>query len=180
MAIGTSKKKSDFVSIREMPLSEIIRISSAANLGPNATIYDIARAIGFSSKSIAVMKAAGESRYVDPLIDEKQTSSDDRLNETFGKIEERIIDPNPVDIQKTVEDNFLKEDAISALSILSKRDQNILKLRFGLEEGNCPHTLEEIGNILGLSRERIRQLQDRALERLRNNPDVNSKLRPYY
>jgi RNA polymerase primary sigma factor len=53
-----------------------------------------------------------------------------------------------------------------ALETLQPRDAKVLRLYFGLEGGR-EHTLEEIGDILGVTRERIRQLRDRALKRLR-------------
>ena len=53
-----------------------------------------------------------------------------------------------------------------ALATLEPRDGKVLRLYFGLE-GEREHTLEEIGNMLGVTRERIRQLRDRALRRLR-------------
>ena len=53
-----------------------------------------------------------------------------------------------------------------ALKTLDARDAKVLRLYFGLE-GEREHTLEEIGNLLGVTRERIRQLRDRALRRLR-------------
>ena len=54
----------------------------------------------------------------------------------------------------------------NALGSLDERDAEVLRLYFGLE-GQREHTLEEIGNRLGVTRERIRQLRDRALRRLR-------------
>ena len=60
----------------------------------------------------------------------------------------------------------LAEAVRSALTTLEARDAKVLRLYFGLE-GEREHTLEEIGNMLGVTRERIRQLRDRALRRLR-------------
>ena len=51
---------------------------------------------------------------------------------------------------------------------LSVRETTILKLRFGLS-GESTHTLEETGKVLGITRERVRQIQERALEKLRHN-----------
>ncbi|RKY98658.1 MAG: hypothetical protein DRQ03_01650 [Candidatus Hydrothermota bacterium] len=60
----------------------------------------------------------------------------------------------------------LHEVVEEALSTLSERERKILRLYFGLEDGT-PKTLEEIGNMMGVSRERIRQLKDRALKKLK-------------
>jgi RNA polymerase primary sigma factor len=62
----------------------------------------------------------------------------------------------------------LREAAVhQALGHLSEREQQLIRLRFGLDgENSRPHSLEEIGRILGVSRERVRQLEREALERL--------------
>ena len=65
-----------------------------------------------------------------------------------------------------VESRLLTEAISEALETLEARDAKVLRLYFGLE-GEREHTLEEIGNMLGVTRERIRQLRDRALRRLR-------------
>jgi RNA polymerase primary sigma factor len=61
---------------------------------------------------------------------------------------------------------LLAEQIERALDTLTPRDARVLRLYFGLEGGR-EHTLEEIGNMLGVTRERVRQLRDRALKRLR-------------
>ena len=68
--------------------------------------------------------------------------------------------------EQEVESRLLAETVESALTTLDARDAKVLKLYFGLQ-GEREHTLEEIGNMLGVTRERIRQLRDRALRRLR-------------
>ncbi len=59
-----------------------------------------------------------------------------------------------------------KEEVQELLATLSEKEQKVLRLRYGLEDGNV-HTLEETGQVLGVTRERIRQLESRALEKLR-------------
>jgi RNA polymerase primary sigma factor len=63
-------------------------------------------------------------------------------------------------------DRFRNAELERALSTLPPRDARILRLYFGLE-GDREHTLDEIGKLLGVTRERVRQLRDRALRRLR-------------
>jgi len=60
-------------------------------------------------------------------------------------------------------DRFLAQEIESALATLPPRDAKVLRLYFGLDGGR-EHTLEEIGGMLGVTRERIRQLRDRALK----------------
>lgn len=63
-------------------------------------------------------------------------------------------------------EKFLAEEVARALRSLTPRDAKVLRLYFGLDGGR-EHTLEEIGHVLGVTRERVRQLRDRALKRLR-------------
>ena len=62
--------------------------------------------------------------------------------------------------------NSQTQDIEAALAVLPPRDAKVLRLYFGLDDGNS-RTLEEIGRMMGVTRERIRQLRDRALKRLR-------------
>ena len=63
------------------------------------------------------------------------------------------------------------------LETLSDREQIVIKLRFGLDDGT-PRSLEEIGRILGVTRERVRQVEEKALKKLRANS--TPKLKEYY
>ena len=72
---------------------------------------------------------------------------------------------------------LLKEHVNDILEVLSPREQKILKMRFGLEDGRN-HTLEEVGQEFGVTRERIRQIEAKALAKLRKNRDSRS-LRDY-
>ncbi|MEM1577947.1 MAG: sigma-70 family RNA polymerase sigma factor, partial [Candidatus Pacearchaeota archaeon] len=63
------------------------------------------------------------------------------------------------------------------LDELSPRERKILIMRFGLEDG-IPHTLEEVGEAFGVTRERIRQIENKALEKIRQHRDLK-KLKGY-
>jgi RNA polymerase primary sigma factor len=88
-----------------------------------------------------------------------------------------IENENAVVPFNTVQQRLLEEDIGSALGELSEREASIIKLRFGLE-GNRSHTLKELGEIFGVTRERIRQIQQKALRKLRS-PQNQNKLRNY-
>ena len=60
-----------------------------------------------------------------------------------------------------------KEEVSDLLNSLNEREQNVIRLRYGLEDGQT-HTLEEIGEMLGVTRERVRQIEARAMEKLRS------------
>lgn len=92
----------------------------------------------------------------------------------FGDFIEDQETPSPVE---SATQNLLEEAIEEVLSELTPRQSHILRLRFGLGGGE-PHTLEEIANKFGLSRERIRQLEKEALRRLRH-PRLAHNLRDY-
>jgi RNA polymerase primary sigma factor len=69
------------------------------------------------------------------------------------------------------ERKFLKESLEEILQDLPEREREILKMRYGLEDG-IPHTLEEVGKAFKITRERIRQIEIKAIEKLRKNPKI--------
>ncbi|MGQ0766731.1 MAG: sigma-70 family RNA polymerase sigma factor [Gemmatimonadota bacterium] len=87
---------------------------------------------------------------------------------------ERFVADEMPDTEEEAMNRFLTDEIELALSTLPPRDAKVLRLYFGLEGGR-EHTLEEIGSLLGVTRERVRQLRDRALKRLREG-DVGRAL----
>ncbi|MFH2041687.1 MAG: sigma-70 family RNA polymerase sigma factor [Acidobacteriota bacterium] len=83
-----------------------------------------------------------------------------------------ILSPPDTVIHKSLKDNISK-----ALNSLSEREMNVIKMRFGLDDGR-EHTLEEIGNVFNVTRERIRQIELKALKKLRI-PQVSHVLRSF-
>lgn len=77
----------------------------------------------------------------------------------------------------SVTSELLKQDINKVLLTLSPREQEVLQLRFGLDDGR-QKTLEEVGQAFGVTRERIRQIEAKALRKLRH-PDRNKRLREY-
>jgi RNA polymerase primary sigma factor len=73
--------------------------------------------------------------------------------------------------------SMLKEEMNSALCTLTERERRILVLRFGISDG-CPRTLEEVGNIFKVTRERVRQIEAKALKKLRH-PTRSRRLRTF-
>ena len=78
---------------------------------------------------------------------------------------------------KKVSSDLLKEHIAEVLCMLSPRERDVLRLRFGLEDGR-QRTLEEVGQLFGVTRERIRQIEAKALRKLRN-PNRSKKLKEY-
>jgi RNA polymerase primary sigma factor len=92
----------------------------------------------------------------------------------LGSFIEDDSTPTPT---QTVQDHLLREKVEELLSTLTPREARILRLRFGLQNGRS-YTLEEVGQKFGLTRERIRQIEGKALRRLRH-PRRSRQLRDY-
>ena len=126
-------------------------------LGREPSSEELAKATDLTPELVESLQTlnAAEIRLDAPIGD----SEDSQLVERF--ITEEAAEP-----EIEVESRLLTEAVTEALSTLEARDARVLRRYFGLE-GEREHTLEEIGNMLGVTRERIRQLRDRALRRLR-------------
>ena len=98
----------------------------------------------------------------------------DEEDSEFGMFVEDEITPLP---SQTAYENMLRERVEKVLATLSPREARIIRLRFGLENGH-PYTLEEVGQKFGLTRERIRQIEGKALRRLRH-PCRSRQLKDY-
>lgn len=88
-----------------------------------------------------------------------------------------IEDEDSATPEESATSQLLKEQVQSVLSTLSEREQKIIKMRFGLENGKS-HTLEEVGQEFAVTRERIRQIEAKALAKLRKHKDAK-KLHEY-
>ena len=88
-----------------------------------------------------------------------------------------IEDEDGVTPEESAANQLLKEQVQAVLSTLSEREQKIVKMRFGLENGKS-HTLEEVGQEFAVTRERIRQIEAKALAKLRKHKDAK-KLHEY-
>ncbi|HET9345324.1 MAG TPA: RNA polymerase sigma factor RpoD [Candidatus Limnocylindrales bacterium] len=88
-----------------------------------------------------------------------------------------IEDPNAMRPEEMVAEQLLKEQVSRVLDSLEGREERVLRLRFGLDDGR-PRTLEEVGKEFGLTRERIRQIESHALRKLRH-PSRSRKLREF-
>ena len=82
-----------------------------------------------------------------------------------------IEDEDSTTPEESASNQLLKEQVQSVLSALSEREQKIIKMRFGLENGKS-HTLEEVGQEFAVTRERIRQIEAKALAKLRKHKDA--------
>jgi RNA polymerase primary sigma factor len=144
---------------RTADLSRITRTSETLRqeLRREPTFEEIAQQTGLAVdvvRSLAALNNA-EVRLDAPLEPEGERSTI-----------ERFIADEQGDPEEQAMERFLTEQVDAALRSLAPRDAKVLRLYFGLDGGR-EHTLEEIGGMLGVTRERVRQLRDRALKRLR-------------
>ncbi len=138
------------------------------NLGRRPTPEEIAAEMDLPADAVRGMMDASQH-----AIALERPVGDDGDSE-FGDFIEDQDTPSPVE---SATQHMLQERIEEVLSELTPRQSHILRLRFGLGGGE-PHTLEEIANKFGLSRERIRQLEKEALRRLRH-PRLAHTLRDY-
>jgi RNA polymerase primary sigma factor len=144
---------------RTADLSRITRMAETLRqeLRREPTPEEIAGKIGLAVDVVRALAAlnSAEVRLDAPLDPDSERSLIDRF------IADEQNDPEARAMEK-----FLTEQIELALRTLQARDAKVLRLYFGLDGGR-EHTLEEIGGMLGVTRERVRQLRDRALKRLR-------------
>lgn len=98
---------------------------------------------------------------------------DDSDSTEFGEI---VGDENAPTPYENLRDKSLRNDLSDMIGELDEREAKIIKLRFGLE-GDAPLTLEEVGQIFGITRERVRQLQNMALSKMRKIMSSNERQR---
>jgi RNA polymerase primary sigma factor len=114
-----------------------------------------------------VLKIAQQPISLDTLIGEEENSHLGDFIEDRGVV-------SPADAVININ---LKEMTEQVLNMLTPREERVIKLRFGLEDGT-EHTLEEVGQKFGVTRERIRQIEAEALRKLRH-PSRSRQLRAF-
>ena len=152
---------------RTADLSRIIKASEILRqkMRREPTPEELAQLTGLS---VDVVQSLAALNTGDVRLDAPMDPDGDR-----SLIERFVADEMP-DAEEEAMNRFLTDEIEAALNTLPPRDAKVLRLYFGLEGGR-EHTLEEIGSMLGVTRERVRQLRDRALKRLREG-DVGRAL----
>ena len=145
---------------RTADLSRIVRSAETLRqeLERQPTPEEIANATGLT---VEVVQALATLNSADVRLDAPIEQEGDR------SLSDRFVADEQTDPESQVMDQLLTEEIDRALRALPARDAKVLRLYFGLNDGR-EHTLEEIGGLLGVTRERVRQLRDRALKRLRD------------
>jgi len=146
-------------------LAKLARIDTALTqqLGRSPTIHEISREM---EEPIETIRARVSELSLDAPIDRSDGNS-----ASFG---ERFAGIEATDIEEDVE-SIARREFLDTMfdSYLTERERKILYLYYGLDDGE-ERTLEEIGSLLGVTRERIRQIRNRAFEKLRESPQGSS------
>jgi len=136
--------------------------------GRDPSIEEIARRTGFAPKKMEeIIQTTQDSLSL-------ETPIGDNAESLFGELLEDKDIPSPLD---TVIHSSLRNQIEQALQSLTEREAEVLRLRFGLGESG-DHTLEEVGEHLRVTRERVRQIETKALRKLQSS-EFNDKLRAF-
>ncbi len=138
-------------------------------LGREPTVEEIAKELGLPvEKIIEANRTAADTLSLDtPVGDEEDTS--------IGSFVEDDHTPGPADATSNA---LLAEALREILDTLTDREADVLRMRFGMYDGRT-HTLEEVGQIFGVTRERIRQIENKAIRKLRH-PSRAKKIKDFY
>jgi RNA polymerase primary sigma factor len=140
-------------------------------LGREPTVEEIGAEMEIeTSKVLHLQKISQETVSIDTAVGDEGDEEDSRLGDF-------IMDEQTTMPADSAGRQLLREYVFQVLKDLDPREQKIIKMRFGLEDG-ITHTLEEVGKEFGVTRERIRQIEAKALERVKVHQDIQ-KLRDY-
>ena len=137
-------------------------------LGYEPSVSELAEALEMSEdKVMEIMQIAREPASLETPIGEEDDSN----------LGDFVADSNAVTPEGNVESVMLREHIDALLGDLKERERQVIVLRFGLEDGH-PRTLEEVGKEFNVTRERIRQIEAKALRKLRN-PVRSKRIRDF-
>ena len=137
-------------------------------LGREPTMEEIAAELGLPvEKIIEANRTAADTLSLDTPVGDEEDS--------IGSFVEDERTPGPADATSNA---LLAEALKEILGTLTEREADVLRMRFGMYDGRT-HTLEEVGQIFGVTRERIRQIENKAIRKLRH-PSRAKKIRDFY
>lgn len=150
-------------------------IDLTTELGRAPTKQEIAYRLGLSvNKLTSLVKSAQSTISIESPANQKEDST---------KIADYIVDESTITPDSRVSQENLFEDIRKMLSQLSPKERDVLILRYGLDNNGTKKTLDEIGSQYGVSRERIRQIENRAISKLKKlckNTNLNRGLKNYF
>jgi RNA polymerase primary sigma factor len=135
----------------------------ANDLNEKPSLQDIAGGVGLSIEELTeILKVGGEA-----------LSLDQPMRESNRVLENLLPQTNSITAEDGLMRDALKQDLRNAMKQLRDNEREVLNLRFGLNQEKCL-TLKQIGERIGVSRERVRQIQEKALEKLRQSSKARS------
>ncbi|MBN2300518.1 MAG: RNA polymerase sigma factor RpoD [Acholeplasmataceae bacterium] len=152
-------------------INKMIRIQRQLiqDLGREPSLDEIAQKMGITAEKVQnIQRIAKEPISLEAHVGEEEDSS----------LGDFISDPNALTPHEFMLQEMVKQTLDEVLETLTDREEKVLRLRYGLFDGKN-HTLEEVGREFGVTRERIRQIEAKALRKLRS-PSRQNKLREFY
>ena len=144
------QKLSDQISAMKRKTAEL-----KTELGRDPTRSEIAKRMGISEEDVVDLA----------VLSEKNLSLSDRVYDDGLEVEDRISDEINPSVEYQIIKNSVQHQIRRMLGELDEKEALVLKLRFGLDDDR-PRTLQEIGSLLDLTRERIRQIEQKAMRKL--------------
>ncbi len=180
-------------------ISRVLRVQRTLTqqLGRNPTTEEVAIEVGYlpAADVDAILRAHSEEQPLEAGLQQRLDSAMQKVHRVLRSAEEPVSIDGPVGDEDSsslgdfIEDEdapspldsatreMLRTQVRNALNLLSDREREVLELRFGLKDGK-DHTLEEVSNYFDVTRERIRQIEAKALRKLRH-PSRSRQLRDY-
>ncbi len=181
-------------------INKIVRVQRelVQKLGHEPSVEELALELDYLSpeESVAIKESMETGEPLDPVLNRKWRQAVSKIrdilrismdpmsletpvgnNEEATEFGDFIPDESVVEPVDAASKELLREQIRSVLSFLSDREREVLEMRFGLNDGK-DHTLEEVGKSFGVTRERIRQIEAKALRKLRH-PSRSKALRDY-
>lgn len=181
-------------------INKIVRVQRdlVQKLGHEPTVEELALELSYLTpeESEAIKAALTADRPLDPLLNRKWRQAISKVRDILRismdpmsletpvgssddstELGDFIEDESVVEPVDAASKELLREQIRNVLSFLSEREREVLEMRFGLNDGK-DHTLEEVGKSFGVTRERIRQIEAKALRKLRH-PSRSKSLRDY-
>jgi RNA polymerase primary sigma factor len=145
-------------------LNRVVHVerSLVQKLGREPEPQEIGDELGWTAREVREVLRVSQM----PVSLEKPVGDEDD-----SELGDFVADDNVVGPFETASDNLQREDVRRALGVLPNRDREVLELRYGLN-GRKPMTLEEVGEAFGVTRERIRQIENNTLKRLKGLPEA--------
>jgi RNA polymerase primary sigma factor len=160
-------------------INKLVRVSRrlVQEYGREPTSEEIARGMSESGKGDASLFTPERIREIQKVSQEPVSLETPIGEEEDSHLGDFLEDPSALAPAEAASQQLLREQVEDVLASLTARERRVLQLRFGLEDGRS-RTLEEVGREFGVTRERIRQIEAKALRKLRH-PSRSKKLRDY-